>query len=250
MTDELDTRYVVEAADGLAGRLPQARGGARRADVGGLGAAQRRGGVPPRPRRRPRERACRSSSSTRGPAARSRSSPCRCARGTARSARSSSPGPQGAFDASARRVLEILANQAAATISLIKDREQQRQLAVRDGLTGLYNRRAFNELLAAAIANEDRREAAASACVHPRHRPLQEAQRHLRPPRRRRGAALARAPPRPAPAQGRPGGALRRRGVRGDPAGLRPRAVACRPPSDCARPSPSTASSTTARASP
>jgi diguanylate cyclase (GGDEF)-like protein len=55
-------------------------------------------------------------------------------------------------------VLEILANQAAATLSLIKDREQQRQLAVRDGLTGLYNRRAFNELLVTAIANEDRRE--------------------------------------------------------------------------------------------
>jgi diguanylate cyclase (GGDEF)-like protein len=66
--------------------------------------------------------------------------------------------PRGAFDASFRRVLEILANQAAATISLIKDREQQRQLAVRDGLTGLYNRRAFNELLVTAIANEDRRE--------------------------------------------------------------------------------------------
>jgi diguanylate cyclase (GGDEF)-like protein len=67
-------------------------------------------------------------------------------------------GPHGSFDASARRVLEILANQAAATISLIKDREQQRQLAVRDGLTGLYNRRAFGELFASAIANEDRRE--------------------------------------------------------------------------------------------
>ena len=66
--------------------------------------------------------------------------------------------PRGAFDASFRRVVEILANQAAATISLIKDREQQRQLAVRDGLTGLYNRRAFNELLVTAIANEDRRE--------------------------------------------------------------------------------------------
>jgi diguanylate cyclase (GGDEF)-like protein len=66
--------------------------------------------------------------------------------------------PRGAFDASFRRVLEILANQAAATLSLIKDRERQRELAVRDGLTGLYNRRAFNELLVAAIANEDRRE--------------------------------------------------------------------------------------------
>jgi diguanylate cyclase (GGDEF)-like protein len=66
-------------------------------------------------------------------------------------------GPQGAFDASSKRVLEILANQAAATLLLIKDRERQRQLAVRDGLTGLYNRRAFNELLASAIAGEDRR---------------------------------------------------------------------------------------------
>ncbi len=66
-------------------------------------------------------------------------------------------GARGTFDASSRRVLEILANQAAATIQLIKDKEQQRQLAVRDGLTGLYNRRAFGELLVAAIANEDRR---------------------------------------------------------------------------------------------
>ncbi len=65
---------------------------------------------------------------------------------------------RGSFDASSRRVLEILTNQAAATLSLIKDREQQRELAVRDGLTSLYNRRAFNELLVAAIANEDRRE--------------------------------------------------------------------------------------------
>ncbi len=67
-------------------------------------------------------------------------------------------GPRGAFDASARRVLQILANQAAATLSLIHEREQQHQLAVRDGLTGLYNRRAFNELLDGAIAAEDRRE--------------------------------------------------------------------------------------------
>ena len=66
-------------------------------------------------------------------------------------------GARGTFDASSRRVLEILANQAAATIQLIKDKEQQRQLAVRDGLTGLYNRRAFGELLSASIANEDRR---------------------------------------------------------------------------------------------
>ncbi len=67
-------------------------------------------------------------------------------------------GPRGAFDASSRRVLQILANQAAATLSLIRERERQRQLAVRDGLTGLYNRRAFNELLDRTIAAEDRRD--------------------------------------------------------------------------------------------
>jgi two-component system cell cycle response regulator len=74
-------------------------------------------------------------------------------------------GSRGTFDASSRRVLEILAIQAAATIQLIKDKEQQRQLAVRDGLTGLYNRRAFNELLVAAIANEDRRSAGSLGLV-------------------------------------------------------------------------------------
>ncbi|HVO11826.1 MAG TPA: diguanylate cyclase [Vicinamibacteria bacterium] len=67
-------------------------------------------------------------------------------------------GPRDTFDTSSLRVLEILANQAAATLSLIRDREKQHQLAVLDGLTGLYNRRAFNGLLASAIANEDRRE--------------------------------------------------------------------------------------------
>ena len=53
-------------------------------------------------------------------------------------------------------MLAILANQAAATLSLIRDREEQAELAVRDGLTGLYNRRAFGELLGQAVAREDR----------------------------------------------------------------------------------------------
>jgi diguanylate cyclase (GGDEF)-like protein len=65
-------------------------------------------------------------------------------------------GPRGSFDAASHRVLGILANQAAATLSLIKDREQQKELAVRDGLTNLYNRRAFNELLVQAVAREER----------------------------------------------------------------------------------------------
>src|SRR5262249_17223714 len=62
----------------------------------------------------------------------------------------------GVFASASARVLGILANQAAATLSFIHDREQQAELAVRDGLTALYNRRAFNELLLQAIAREDR----------------------------------------------------------------------------------------------
>jgi len=65
-------------------------------------------------------------------------------------------GRRGAFDSASQRVLAILANQAAATLSLIRDKERQTELAVRDGLTGLYNRRAFNELLTQAVAREDR----------------------------------------------------------------------------------------------
>lgn len=65
-------------------------------------------------------------------------------------------GRRGTFDSASQRVLAILANQAGATLSLIRDKEAQKELAVRDGLTGLYNRRAFNELLAQAVAREDR----------------------------------------------------------------------------------------------
>ncbi len=67
-------------------------------------------------------------------------------------------GPRGSFDATSHRVLGILANQAAATLSLIQDRERQKELAVRDGLTDLYNRRAFDELLVQALAREDRQQ--------------------------------------------------------------------------------------------
>jgi diguanylate cyclase (GGDEF)-like protein len=65
-------------------------------------------------------------------------------------------GRRGTIDSASQRVLAILANQAAATLSLIRDKEEQKELAVRDGMTGLYNRRAFNELLTQAVAREDR----------------------------------------------------------------------------------------------
>jgi diguanylate cyclase (GGDEF)-like protein len=65
-------------------------------------------------------------------------------------------GRRGAFDTRAHRVLGILANQAAAALSNIQLLEHIKELAVRDGLTGLYNRRAFGELLAQSLAREER----------------------------------------------------------------------------------------------
>jgi diguanylate cyclase (GGDEF)-like protein len=65
-------------------------------------------------------------------------------------------GRRGAFDATVHRVLGILANQAAAALSTIQLVERVKELAVRDGLTDLYNRREFNRLLAQAIAREER----------------------------------------------------------------------------------------------
>jgi diguanylate cyclase (GGDEF)-like protein len=65
-------------------------------------------------------------------------------------------GRRGAFTASAARVLGILANQAAATLSVIQLKEKHKGLAEHDGLTGLFNRRAFDDHLTRAIAREDR----------------------------------------------------------------------------------------------
>ena len=65
-------------------------------------------------------------------------------------------GRRGAFDASAARVLGIIANQAAASLAVIRLKERHKRLAARDGLTQLYNRRAFDERLAKARAREDR----------------------------------------------------------------------------------------------
>jgi diguanylate cyclase (GGDEF)-like protein len=67
-------------------------------------------------------------------------------------------GRRGDFTASTNRVLGILANQAAAALSTIQLMERIKDLAVRDGLTGLYNRRAFGELLVQAIAREGRHD--------------------------------------------------------------------------------------------
>jgi diguanylate cyclase (GGDEF)-like protein len=65
-------------------------------------------------------------------------------------------GRRGAFDAAASRVLGVIAYQAAATLAVIRLKERHKHLAARDGLTQLYNRRAFDERLAKARAREER----------------------------------------------------------------------------------------------
>jgi diguanylate cyclase (GGDEF)-like protein len=66
-------------------------------------------------------------------------------------------GKAGTFDATALRVLGILTNQTAAALATIRHLDRSRQLAIRDGLTRLYNRRAFDEALGQAVAREDRK---------------------------------------------------------------------------------------------
>lgn len=65
-------------------------------------------------------------------------------------------GRRGAFGASARRLLGLLANQAAATLYHLQLKAREQRQAARDGLTGLYNRRAFEDQLAQVLAREDR----------------------------------------------------------------------------------------------
>ena len=65
-------------------------------------------------------------------------------------------GERGAFDASVERVISLISNQAAAAIDLIELVETNRSLALHDGLTGLLNRRAFDESLARTLAQASR----------------------------------------------------------------------------------------------
>jgi diguanylate cyclase (GGDEF)-like protein len=67
-------------------------------------------------------------------------------------------GRRGAFDSTAQRVLTILANQAAGSLFAGNLVEQEKQNALHDALTGLSNRRAFDEALERAIAREDRQQ--------------------------------------------------------------------------------------------
>jgi diguanylate cyclase (GGDEF)-like protein len=65
-------------------------------------------------------------------------------------------GRAGSFSTPQSRVLQLVANQVAASLSTIHLLEMNKQLAQKDGLTGLANRRAFNEELTKATKRQDR----------------------------------------------------------------------------------------------
>lgn len=56
-------------------------------------------------------------------------------------------GPRGTFTSTLGRVLDLVANQAAAILGTMRALQQNIDLAAKDGLTGLYNRRAFDDRL-------------------------------------------------------------------------------------------------------
>ena len=196
------------------------RGGPLGADVGGVGAAQRAGAVLLDDAGRRTRTACRSSCSTRGRRGRRPCWPCPCAPATATWARSCS---RDAAAPSTRRPRACWASsptrpRPASPSS--SSRSATSELAARDGLTGLYNRRAFDDHLARPVAREERQggrfalllldidhfkklndtfgHPAGDAALKHTARVLE---RHLR--------------------QGDEAGALRRRGVRGHPPGRR-----------------------------
>jgi diguanylate cyclase (GGDEF)-like protein len=65
-------------------------------------------------------------------------------------------GPRGTFDSASQRVLSIVANQAAAALHAGELIKHNHDAAIHDALTGLHNRRAFNEQLDRTVAREDR----------------------------------------------------------------------------------------------
>ena len=122
-----------------------------------------------------------------------RRSPRRCASTARRRARSSSrAGPARRGRRSAHRILEAAASEASAALVRVYSLREAEARASTDALTGLPNRRYFDEYLGAARQAPPRRGPGRRA--DDRHRPVQEAQRHVRA---RRG--------RPRPARGRRG---------------------------------------------
>ena len=119
----------------------------------------------------------------------------------------------GAFPSDRREMLGVIANQVAISMQNARMYEVLEEQATTDGLTGLVNHRTFQERFTTMLGRAERHELRRVAAAH-RHRSLQEGQRHLRPPDRRRGAAARGRDPQGERAQDRHRRPLRRRGVR------------------------------------
>ncbi|MFC2107934.1 diguanylate cyclase [Candidatus Bipolaricaulota bacterium] len=64
----------------------------------------------------------------------------------------------GFFDDEDRRLIEVVANHLAITLSNISSQADLREQAVRDPLTGLFNRHYFNSIIASELNRSDRYE--------------------------------------------------------------------------------------------
>jgi len=62
----------------------------------------------------------------------------------------------GFFDEDDRRLLEVIANHLAIALSNLASKESLREQAIRDPLTGLYNRHYFNSIIAAEFSRSNR----------------------------------------------------------------------------------------------
>lgn len=64
----------------------------------------------------------------------------------------------GFFDDEDRRLIEVVANQLATALSNISSQADLREQAIRDPLTGLFNRHYFNSIIASELDRSDRYE--------------------------------------------------------------------------------------------
>jgi len=62
----------------------------------------------------------------------------------------------GFFDDEDRRLIEVVANHLAITLSHISSQVDLREQAIRDPLTGMYNRHYFNSIIASELSRSDR----------------------------------------------------------------------------------------------
>ncbi len=139
------------------------------------------------------------------------------------------------FAAETLRLVGVLGDQLAVGLSHIRDYTEKSHQALRDPLTGIYNRRVLQDALARELLRA-RRDDGELALTMLDIDDFKGDQRRPRSRRRRRGAAARR---RVRARRGAPGGhvrAHRRRGVRAAHARRRRRRRRCSSPSACASP--------------